>query len=493
MDSFRICFIGLVCAGCMLVGAQPAAAVENFHEPTEIKSVNGVLNTTVEAKDQTLHFGSIAVAGQVYNGDYGGTVLRASPGDIMRIKLVNHLHEETNLHFHGLHSSPLAHGDNMAVVVQPGQSFEYTVNIPKSQSPGLYWFHAHIHGKAEKQINNGLSGTIVVEGIDQQLPQLKGMKEKIFALKDYQMDSNDNPEAKELHKLVRTINGQTFSSLEMHKGETQLWRFSNQSANLIYNIALKGHKLRLISTDGVVTNQETSVDSLEIGPASRREVLVDAGEAGSYDLVAEHTMTGTGEHIALERSLARLTVSNDRLAGVDPIKVFPAKLDLRTQKIDEKRTFSFTELADDKTFYLNGKRFDHERIDTRVPLGNTEEWTVKNDSDDMHAFHIHQIHFQVTEINGVPQPFEGYVDDVRVPERGEVKLILPFTDPQIVGTFMYHCHVLKHEDGGMMANIEVYDPRHASVVPPSNIRICGSKYRKIVSLLRDFYYKFLWS
>jgi suppressor of ftsI len=75
------------------------------------------------------------------------------------------------------------------------------------------------------------------------------------------------------------------------------------------------------------------------------------------------------------------------------------------------------------------------------------------------VFHIHQIHFQVTEINSVPQTFEGYVDDVRVPEHGEVKLILPFTEPQIVGTFMYHCHVANHEDGGMMANIEVYDPR----------------------------------
>jgi suppressor of ftsI len=94
----------------------------------------------------------------------------------------------------------------------------------------------------------------------------------------------------------------------------------------------------------------------------------------------------------------------------------------------------------------------------RVPLGNIEEWTIRNDSDDLHVFHIHQIGFQVVEVNGKPVPFTGYVDNVLVPERGEVKLLMPFTSRLILGRFMFHCHVLRHEDNGMMANIEVYDP-----------------------------------
>jgi FtsP/CotA-like multicopper oxidase with cupredoxin domain len=120
----------------------------------------------------------------------------------------------------------------------------------------------------------------------------------------------------------------------------------------------------------------------------------------------------------------------------------------------------------DQVFYVNGRTFDAERIDVRVPVGTIEEWTVRNDSDDMHVFHIHQISFQVVEANGQPVPFTGYVDTVRIPERGELKLRLPFTDRRIIGRFMFHCHVLKHEDKGMMAQIEVYDP----VVPDPIVR-----------------------
>ena len=87
--------------------------------------------------------------------------------------------------------------------------------------------------------------------------------------------------------------------------------------------------------------------------------------------------------------------------------------------------------------------FDESRIDIRVPLGNIEEWTIRNDSDEMHIFHIHQIGFQVVEINGKSVPFTGYVDTVLVPERGQVKLRMPFTDRVILGRFVFHCHVLK--------------------------------------------------
>ena len=114
-------------------------------------------------------------------------------------------------------------------------------------------------------------------------------------------------------------------------------------------------------------------------------------------------------------------------------------------------------------------------MDVRVPLGNIEEWTIRNDSDDMHIFHIHQIGFQVVEINGKPVPFTGYVDTVLVPERGQVKLRMPFTDRVILGRFVFHCHVLRHEDLGMMANIEVYDP-----VRPSLSARLGLLYRHVV-------------
>ncbi|HEX3487448.1 MAG TPA: multicopper oxidase domain-containing protein, partial [Micropepsaceae bacterium] len=120
---------------------------------------------------------------------------------------------------------------------------------------------------------------------------------------------------------------------------------------------------------------------------------------------------------------------------------------------------SFSEDPVTGLFFINHTTFDHERVDVKVPLGNIEEWTIRNASDELHIFHIHQVAFQVVSINGKPETFDGLVDTVNVPIHGEVTIRIPFTDPIIVGRFMFHCHILEHEDKGMMSQIEVYDPK----------------------------------
>src|SRR5467141_6504 len=144
--------------------------------------------------------------------------------------------------------------------------------------------------------------------------------------------------------------------------------------------------------------------------------------------------------------------------GAVPPLALPKRLlpvaDLR-RRITDRRTIVFSESADGDTFFVDGRTFDPNRIDTRVTLGAIEEWTIRNESGELHDFHIHQTHFQVTEVNHVRQRFDGYQDIVNVPVHGAVKVIIPFTDPVIVGRFVYHCHLLSHEDKGMMATIEV--------------------------------------
>ena len=127
--------------------------------------------------------------------------------------------------------------------------------------------------------------------------------------------------------------------------------------------------------------------------------------------------------------------------------------------IDEKRLVSFSEAPVTGLFFINHTTFGHNRVDVKVPLGNIEEWTIRNASDELHIFHIHQVAFQVIEENGRPVPFDGLQDTVNVPIHGEVKVRIAFTDPAIVGRFMFHCHILEHEDKGMMQQIEVYDPK----------------------------------
>jgi FtsP/CotA-like multicopper oxidase with cupredoxin domain len=419
----------------------------------------GTLAVTLEASPQTLHFGGAAVDGMTYNGDYAGPVLRVRPGERLQVDLINHLAEPTNLHFHGIKASPLGHGDNVHVVVEPDARFRYDLIIPPDQSPGLYWYHAHLHGLSEGQIRGGLSGAIVVEGLAERFPELAGLGEDLFVLKDIEYDESTDPIIEDqFHELIQSINGSTMIEKRLRPGETRLWRFGNQSANLYFHLGVAGHKFRVVAEDGIAVQNAIDLDRLDIKPAARLEVLVTGGAPGVYDLVSYGVPTGAGAAFSPNRVLGHVTVDGAPAPPIAlPIPASPAA-DLSDRTIDAVRRFEFSQSLDGERFFIDGRLYDHDRMDVRVPLGHVEEWTIRNASDDLHVFHIHQVSFQIVEINGRKQPFNGQVDIARVPERGEIKIRLAFTDPRIVGRFVFHCHVLKHEDKGMMANIEVYDP-----------------------------------
>jgi FtsP/CotA-like multicopper oxidase with cupredoxin domain len=496
--SWRRALFGILLATfspALSVRAQTVEGADALPALQELSSVNGVLSVTLEAAEQKIHLGQAEIDGAVYNGNYAGPVLRVHPGDVLNIKLVNHLARTTNLHFHGIDTSPLGMSDNIHRVADPGETLDYTVVIPKAQPPGTYWYHDHIHRISEKNVMDGLSGAMIVDGFVQQFPELAHVKEQLLVLKDYEYeDSNDPYVVKTLHKFIQSINGSVYSKMAMQPGETQLWHIVNQSADYYFDIALKNHKFRIIGEDGVSALRETEINKIKIKPASRMDVLVDAGAAGDYDLVSEGVVTGAGPDKTQDRILGKLVVEGEPIAGVGSIENFPPREDLRSRKIDATRSVVFSQLNDDAHYYINGLMFDPERVDTRVPLGNVEEWTLRNDSDEMHVFHIHQVSFQVTEINGEPQPFNSYVDLVRIPERGSVKIRMAFTDPVIVGKFMYHCHVLKHEDHGMMAMIEVYDPAKENMLSrfwqrvSADLRfaghLCGARTQNVWSKVR---------
>jgi FtsP/CotA-like multicopper oxidase with cupredoxin domain len=425
----------------------------------ELYSDAGELSTTLVATEGKVHIGDLEVDGATYNGDYAGPVWHVHPGDVLRVRLVNHLTQPTNLHFHGMRSSPLGNGDNAHILLQPNSSLDYEVRIPLTQPPGVYWYHAHAHHLAEHQTMAGLSGTIIVEG-----PVGPPVTVRLFVLKDmvFADDIGNSEIDTTLHGIVQSVNGRLLTSETMRPGETQLWRFTNQSANRFVRIALEGHRFHIVGQDGEPTATPDEVDSLYIPPGSRFDVLVAGGGAGRYALLVKGLMTGAGADRAPDRVIGTLDVGGEPLMQVEAMPARPLPRDLREARIDRTRTVVFTETTainqSDQQFFIDGRIFDAGRIDVRVPLGHIEEWTIRNDTDDLHVFHIHQIGFQVVAVDGQAVPFTGYIDNVQVPSRGEVKLRMPFTDPLILGRFMFHCHVLQHEDGGMMANIEIYDP-----------------------------------
>ena len=425
----------------------------------EIRSVNGVLSTTLVASPAQVQIGNAVFAGASYNGSYPGPVLRVHPGDRVHIRLINHLSEPTNLHFHGLRVTPQGRGDNMHVSVPPGASFDYAFLIPREQPAGFFWYHDHLHGLTEAHVNMGLGGAILIDGFAAGFGAVAGLSQKMLVVKDVSLPGCQGDLLKtQLHCRVISVNGLADWRVTMQPGETQLWRICNQGANLWSHLALPGARLRIIGRDGTPATHVTEVGQLDVMPASRVDVLVTAPGQGTVTLLAAHMLTGSGKTMTLNRVLGTVSISGPASPVLQSPVSFPRQEDLRSGPIGAHRSVVFTEDADAQTYFVDGKLFDHHRIDMRVPFGTVEEWTVKNRTQDFHEFHIHQLGFQVIEINGVKQDFDGYLDDVQVPEMGEIKLLIPFTNPTIIGTFMYHCHVLKHEDRGMMANIEVYRP-----------------------------------
>ena len=430
------------------------ARPETFRDPAVVASRDGALELTLSAGRAPVEVAGRRVIAQVYNGSYVPPTLRVRPGDVVRLRLVNALEEATNLHTHGLSVSPLGNSDNVFLHVAPGGAQEYEIRIPSTHAPGLYWYHPHAHGHSDDQVRNGMSGALIVEGLLDPFPDLRDLREHVLLLKDAQIGDGHIVHRGIGDDAIRTVNGMLNPTITLRPGETQLWRIGNVGADLYYLLTLDGHRFYEVARDGQRLAHLVPKRQLLVEPGAREEVLVQAAGPGTYALRTAQFSTGPqGNHYA------GVVLATVRVAGgaVTPIAL-PEQLlpvaDLRGA-VTGRRTIVFSETDDGDTLFIDGRTFDPNRIDTRVALGAIEEWTIRNASGELHDFHIHQTHFQVTEVNGVPQRFDGYQDIVNVPVHGAVKVIIPFTDPVIVGRFVYHCHLLSHEDKGMMATIEV--------------------------------------
>jgi suppressor of ftsI len=389
-----------------------------------------------------------------YNGLYIPPTLRVQPGDTIRLRLTNALAEPTNLHTHGLTVSPRGNSDNVFLEVAPGHIQDYEILIPPDHPAGLYWYHPHPHGFSDMQVRNGMSGALIVDGLLDPFPTLRHLPERLLLLKDLQIEDGRVVHRDIGKNTIRTINGMVNPVIVLRPGETELWRIGNIGADLYYSLTLDGHHFQVVARDGNRRARLTAEDTLRLSPGARTAVLVTAGAPGVYLLRTGDIDTGPQGNQYAGTVMATIRVEGSPATPVAmPSALLPVE-DLRG-KVTNRRTIVFTESTDGDTMFVDGKQFDMNRTDTRVKLGAVEEWTVRNNSDELHTFHIHQGPFQLTEINGVPQPPDDHRDIVDVPIRGEVKVIIPFTNPTIVGRFVYHCHILAHEDKGMMATIEV--------------------------------------
>jgi len=468
--------LGLSLAGCADDGGGNPRP--EFANPEELRSVDGELDTVFRvAMTQTTVAGQ-DFAAPMYNDTYTPPTLRVDPGDVINLRMVNDIDLETNIHYHGMGVSPLGNSDNVFLHILPMTFFEYEIAIPDTHPHGLFYYHPHQYGTTEAQIMGGMSGLLVVEGLLDPFPELAGIRERLMILRDTQIENGQLPDEIDPSGPTNfTLNGLVNPSIDIQPNEVQLWRIGNLGADLYYEFELEGHPLYEIARDGNRHTQLVPRDTIQLPPSSRVEVLVVGGEAGEYKFRSFDFNTGPAGDTYPGATLATMVVAGDAVAPIALPTNFPAVTDLRTVPNRPQRTIVFSEDPSGSPFFINGKAFDENRVDTSVELGAIEEWTIYNCTQELHVFHIHQLDFQViakSGPNGDPDvDFIGYQDTVNVPVAtgensddencesgtpGWVKVIIPFTNPEIVGKFVYHCHIGEHEDNGMMATIEVVDP-----------------------------------
>lgn len=463
-------------------------------QPEVASSRDGTLRLTLRQAPATITVAGKTFVSNVFNGTYVPPVLKLRRGDRLELTLSNRIGradvqidgpEETNLHYHGMSISPRAPADDVFLHIANGADYQYSWSVPATHPQGSHWYHPHPHGLVEPQILSGMSGMLVIDGVLDHFPPLAALPERYFLLKDIQL-----PGADDGAPLTKTINGVLGGTVRMRPGEMQVWHVGNVGADAYFHLAIVQVPLWELSRDGNPRPGPERNDALFLPPGARSTAVIQAPEApGRYAIRTLAVDTGPQGDPNPEVRLATLIVEGERhhTAALRAALSQPAvNVDTATaaqvaaMPITRRRTVVFSETPDGNTFFIDGKVYDPARDDVIVNLGDVEEWTVQNISGERHVFHIHQLDFLVTSINQQDVDETGLRDVIDLPYQqngvpGEVRLIIPFTNPLMVGRFVFHCHIVEHEDGGMMANIVVLPPGQSAAAPARMRTVTAAK------------------
>ncbi len=398
-----------------------------------------------------------------YNGRVPGPTLELAEGDRVTVRFRNELLEPTTVHWHGL-SLPIDSDGSPLDPVEPGEEKLYTFTV-SAGTAGTYWYHPHPHGETTSQITKGLYGAVVIRAPDDPLPD--SFTERLLVLSDNriladgtfdltepttvqgQMDHQNGREGDLLF-----VNGEITPTLEIRSGEIQRWRIVNSAASRVYRLAIEGQTFLHVGSDGGLFEHPVEVDELLIANAERVEVLVrGTGAPGStavlqtlpYDRYMPQTRPEDWDQ---PRDLLTL-----RYSDAPPVTPEAVPEVLRPIPHLDPADASATREIVMAQGMINNRLFDMDRVDVSAPLGATEIWEVHNVVGMDHPFHLHGFQFQLLDRNGVPEPFRRWKDTVNVPKKESVRFIVRFADHP--GKWMLHCHILDHEDQGMMGILEV--------------------------------------
>ena len=424
-------------------------------DPGAVWSVDGTLHLNLFFRTYVDRYGQ---ARYCYISEKGrvAPTLRVHSGDEVVLTLTNqlpaaavgsHTHaggcagmqmmseSSTNLHFHGLDLPPTCHQDEtLRTLVQPDDpAFEYRIKIPKSEPPGLYWYHPHPHGFTEPQVLGGASGALIVEGIEQVKPQVAGLPERVLVLRDQTVsgikdDDDDTEQGKDLSINFVPVLFPLYrpAAMLVRPTERQFWRVLNASADTYFDLQVRfgttiqdvndPQPLELIAMDGVPVGGDSSRTHVLLGPGARAEFVMTTPPVGTWaqlvTLNYERGPEGEANPLRVFANIAAkvdapgaraIPGSTEHRSGFDGLSalkpVRERKLYFSETRENPKtvKYFITEEGATPKIFDMNFKR-----PDITVRQGTVEDWVIENRAQEAHVFHIHQLHFQLMERDGKP-------------------------------------------------------------------------------------------
>lgn len=409
------------------------------------------------------------------DGDYLGPTLRARRGEQVRVDVTNEIGEPSSLHWHGMHL-PAAMDGGPHQLVDPGQTWSPSWTI--DQPAASLWYHPHLHGETADQVHRGLAGMFLLDDDASDalaLPAEYGVDDVPVVVQDKVLDAGELGSGQGIFNPVGTlgdtlvVNGVVAPYLEVTTERVRL-RLLNASSARVYDLALEDDRaFDLVGTDGGLLEAPEPMTHVVLSPGERAEVVVAVRPGEEVAVVSRPTKVagdvfqqrfsgGDDAFDVLElraaRSLRPSPPVPDRLVEHD---------DLAADDVAVTREFRLT------TPRINGLEMDMTRIDEVVEVGTTERWVVTNGDGTPHSFHVHDVQFEVASYDGGPPPphLRGRKDTVFLPGQIEVELLLRFedhTDPDV--PYMFHCHVLQHEDDGMMGQFVVVAPGQRAGTPP---------------------------
>lgn len=498
-------------------------------QPKDLYSSNGVLSVSLD------YYTSLDDKGRTLNcfvtpdGNVAPT-LHVKPGDVFKLAVTNRVpvgmvmqtlktscgesvmyDSSLNVHFHGTLVSPKCTKDDIVdTVINSGDTFQYNINIPTDEPPGLYWYHPHLHGIAENALLGGGSGALIVDDIQNFQPMVAGMPQRVLVIRDQvtvgavklpgQVDQYGTVvptwDISLNYVPVSYTPGVTTPAplIETKADRPELWRVVNASADSIldFQILYDGvaQQLQVVGLDGVPTGSQDGTrqgksitrSTLAMPPAARVEFVLNPPGLGVRVAVMKTLKINTGPIGDSDPSRVLAVIRNTVNGTILPILPAAGNTwaqrfeNIAMQPISASRSLYWSEVLSDPNnpasptdFFITETGKTPTKYYPGIPpaiittQGNVEEWTIENHSAEKHVFHIHQIHFQLEEVNGVPvaaidqQFYDDYtVDYWKGPgyPYPKIKVKMDFRGP-IAGDFVYHCHILGHEDNGMMASIRV--------------------------------------